>query len=446
MSSTTRNPWLALLLAALAGGCALPPSDHSRVSTAVAARTGHTVGAVAAGAFELPPGVTIEDDLTEDEAVAVALWNNAAFQELLADLGLSRADLVQAGMLPNPTLSMLVPWGAKGLELTAKYPMEALLLRPKRVAAAKVSYEQTVQRLTQSALDLVRDVKWAFAEVALAGAKLRSAQEVVALGREISRLSQARLDAGDASGLEATMARVEVLQASEALARARHEERVATERLRVLLGMGGRAFPENLVEAAPAPPPAAVSILLTNALSARPDLRAAELAVETAGQRLGLARWEAFTLAGGVNAKDVNKEFLAGPSLDFAVPIVNQNQGGIAIAKANFEKAARHYSTLRDRIILEVREAHTRLAQAQESLEQWQAEILPPLEESVRQSRKAYELGESSLLVALENARRLEDGRAKAAVARADVHRAAAELERSLGGTLRPTTLEESKP
>lgn len=433
------------LLAAVLCGCQLPPQNHRRVSAALERRAGKGVGDAPAGEFTLPPGLSLQDGLTEDSAVHIALWNNAAFQETLADLGISRADLVQAGMLPNPTLSMLVPWGAKGLELTAKYPLEAIWLRPRRVANAEASYEQTVQRLTQAGLDLIRDVKLAFADLALAKERLRAAGQTVSLAENISKLSKARLDAGDASELEAGVARVDALQAGELVARARHDERIATERLRALLGMGLRPFPERVVEPVIVRVALDVTGLETNALAARPDLRAAEIAVESSGKRIGLARWEAFTLAAGVNAKDVNNQFLAGPTVDLAVPVVNQNQGGVALAQANFEKSARHYYSVRDRIVLEVREAHTRAAQAQESFENWQKNILPSLEEAVRQSQKAYEAGDASLLLTLESSRRLEDARAKAALARADWHRATAELERSLGGQLPQPAAENLK-
>jgi cobalt-zinc-cadmium efflux system outer membrane protein len=183
-----------------------------------------------------------------------------------------------------------------------------------------------------------------------------------------------------------------------------------------------------------------VEVCLTNALAARTDLRAAEIGLEAAGKRIGLARAETFTLAAGINGKDVgsgaSKEFLVGPSLDLAVPILNQNQGGVAQARAKLEKAARQYYTVRDRIVLEVREAHTRLAQAQESHDQWQQRILPPLEESVRQAEKAYAAGNLTYLFVLENNRKLYDARAKAASAAADLRRARAELERSAGRRL----------
>ena len=79
-----------------------------------------------AGATQLPPGVATEDGLTEDEAVAVALWNNAAYQELLADLGLSSAQLLDAGLIADPQFSIFFPLGPKQLEFTTFQAVDAL--------------------------------------------------------------------------------------------------------------------------------------------------------------------------------------------------------------------------------------------------------------------------------------------------------------------------------
>ncbi len=188
-----------------------------------------------------------------------------------------------------------------------------------------------------------------------------------------------------------------------------------------------------------------VALLATNALAARPDVRAAEIALESSGRRIGLARIEAFTLAAGVNAKDVNKEFLAGPTVDLAVPILNQNQGGIALAQAGFEKAARHYHAVKDRVLLEVRESHSRVLKAQESLDRWQRDLLPQFEESLRQSRQAHTAGEVSMQPVVERSLKLEEGRARAALARTELRRALAELERNLGGHLPPAASPETQ-
>jgi hypothetical protein len=63
---------------------------------------------------DIPSGIRLDDGLTPDEAVAVALWNNAAFQVSVSALGFARADLLEAGVLTNPVLSLLFPVGRSG--------------------------------------------------------------------------------------------------------------------------------------------------------------------------------------------------------------------------------------------------------------------------------------------------------------------------------------------
>jgi cobalt-zinc-cadmium efflux system outer membrane protein len=418
-------------------GCASPPNKISTVSAQLQQRMGAGVTNPPAGTLSIPPGVSLQDGLTEDEAVLMALWNNAAFQETLADLGLSRADLINAGMLPNPTLSMLIPIETKPLELTAKYPLEILWLRPRRVKSAKLEYERATHRLVQSGLDLIRDVRLACAEVALANHKVKLGASTLDLNRRIAELSEARLKSGESSELETSAALIDALQAQEQVTRSHQDANIAGERLRNLIGLGLNDSKAQLEEFPPRPlAEPKLEICLTKALATRPDLRAAELGVEAAGKRIGLARAEAFTIAAVLDVNEEKPKWLIGPGIDLAVPIVNQNQGGIAQAKARFEKAARQYFTVRDRTALEVREAHTRLQQAQQSDAIWREKILPPLERSVQQAEKAYSGGNVSYLFVLETTRRVYDARLKAATAAADVRRALAEMERSLGQRL----------
>ena len=418
----------------LLAGCASPREDFKSVSGELERRSGHSLTNARPGEVVIPSSISLDDGLSEDEAVTLALWNNSAFRETLADLGVSRADLVQAGLLPNPTLSMLFPVGAKPFELTAKYPVEALWLRPRRVAAAKLEFQRTEQRLVQSALDLIRDVRVACAELTLANERLMLGESASKTAHAIAAQAEARLRAGEATELEVLTTRNETLQANEQAARAAQDAHLARERLRFLVGLGVEHWPALILTSSlPSLHVHSASWLVTNALASRPDLRAAELGLEAAGKRIGLAKTELYTFSLALNAKEVGADFLSGPGLDIPIPIANQNQGGIAQARAKFEKAARQYLTVRDRIVLEVRDAHTRFAQAQESQQRWEKEILPPLQHAVTTAGNAFAAGSVPLLVELEAQRRLADAKLKAAAVAADLRRTYSELERSVG-------------
>jgi cobalt-zinc-cadmium efflux system outer membrane protein len=100
-------------------GCALHSvHNESYVSDAISDRTGHELKSeIEEEDVLLPEGIAIDDGLTEDEAAAIAVWNNAQFRADLVHLGFARADLIEAGMLRNPVFSLLFPLGPRNVWL-----------------------------------------------------------------------------------------------------------------------------------------------------------------------------------------------------------------------------------------------------------------------------------------------------------------------------------------
>ncbi len=423
---------LGLLLGSVVHGLAQSKTAPPTELETLAAR-----GKVKSG-FALPETVKLEDGLTAEEAVAVALWNHAPFQATLAELGIARAALIEAGLLHNPTFSFLFPLGPKQLEFTLLAPIEAIWQRPKRVAAAEREYERISQSLVPNGLDLVRDVRLAFAEAALAETRAALASDQVKERTQLLKITNVRFRAGDISELETSAARLDERLAEEQAARFVQTANVARVRLRALLGMEeDSGFALTPLTAEPASATTALPELTKQALAARPELRAAELALEAAAAR---AKWERSKIFSLMTTLDANGEgvkgFEMGPGLQFEVPLFHRNKGGITRAEAEIERAARNYAATRQRIVMEVQEAHARVAQAESALTQWRTRVLPPIAEDIRQATRAYDTGEVAYLFVLENARRLTEARLREVDARADVQRAAVALERSVGGKL----------
>jgi len=430
----------AILFVTLAG-CTAAGGHHGRehVAGGVEWRTGFRIAAGNEAVHPVVPiGVAIDDGVSEDEAVMLALWNNEAFNEALADLGFTRAEVIQAGLLTNPTFSVLFPIGHKQLEFTTTLPLEALWLRPRRVAVAKADSERVAERLVQNGLDVVRDVRLAFADVTRLTQRSQLATEAAQLHGRIAELADARVRAGDASALEISAARIEAQRAREESARQNQELVLARERLRALLGL---VFSEAdfQFEGSPEAPcvDLNVRVLVSDALAARPDVRAAEITVDAACGRAGLAQLEYLSVAGVIDANgDGEKGFEAGPGLLLTLPIFHRNDGGIARAEADIERSMSHLDTVRSRVALEVREAHARYAQAREQVAIWREQILPPADEALRQAEMAFANGDAPLLIVLETTRQLLDARARTVEAEANLRRAWAELERSAGQRL----------
>jgi cobalt-zinc-cadmium efflux system outer membrane protein len=177
--------------------------------------------------------------------------------------------------------------------------------------------------------------------------------------------------------------------------------------------------------------------LVKRALAARPDLRAAEIAIEAAGKRAKWERSRIFSISAILDANQRGtKGFEAGPGFQVELPIFNRNKGGITRAEAEIDRAARQYLAVRHRIVLEVHEAYRQLQQARESLVSLRAHILPRIEEDIRISQKAYAAGDVAYLFVLETSRRLYEVRLQEADASAALLRATAQLERAVGRKL----------
>jgi outer membrane protein, heavy metal efflux system len=164
------------------------------------------------------------------------LHNNAAYQAMLAELGISSAQLLDAGLISDPQFTIFFPVGPKQLEFTGYQAIDALWLQPIRVRAAELDLNRVSQTMVQSGLDVIRDVRLAHADLVLAQQQAELAREAQSLRQQIADLAQKRLDAGDISELESITSRIDALQAEATSARAVQDVELAAQQLRTLMG------------------------------------------------------------------------------------------------------------------------------------------------------------------------------------------------------------------
>ena len=376
--------------------------------------------------------------------VAIALWNNPTFHADLAALGLGRAPLIDAGLLRNPVLSLLFPWGSKQFETTVSWPLEALWLRQHRVDIAALDVQGVAQALVQHGLDLVRDVQVAHADLWQARARAELLADVSNAHEEILTITEHRLDVGDIGQQEVSAAVATVLEAREAVSRVRHEAILASTRLAALLGFGVEPVVDlaattlEPVAAAPAVTPPDDE-LIARALAGRPDLRAAELAIEGAALRAGLAPREALGVSGLIDANAAGADgFELGPGLGVTIPLFDRGQGRAARAEAELEQAARRCAAVRHDIASQVREARADLVRAGEALRWWRDEIAPALRETRDITARAYDAGQVLYLPVLEGELALRAALTEIVTLSAATRRAGARLEHSLGQQMEP--------
>jgi cobalt-zinc-cadmium efflux system outer membrane protein len=426
---------LVAACAVVAAGCKhhQPVCDCLAVSGKLVERTGQELRPP--GSPGWPFEACFEDGLQPEEAVIIALWNNAQFQQTLVDIDLTRADLVQARLLPNPELWYLNPVGVKQLEYAIEFPIEVLWLRPLRIASARFENQRTCERLVQAGLDLIRDVRQAYASLVLMHDRLEVAEENVRLRGHVAQLAEARLKAGDISKLETAAARIDWLQAEQDLVRTRYDVVIAEEVLRNLLGIPDCRLALTVDRRVPLPSADLdVDALAALAVQSRPDALAAREAVHAAERRARLARLAWYRAAGIVdaNGQGLNGHEI-GPGFRLSIPIFNWGQGSIRRADAELEQAQRAQVTVHNQILLDVRQAFLRYEQARQELDYLEKSVRPEVEAAIRRANSAFKAGDTTYLLVLQSTRQLLDLLFRAAQLHANIRSAWADLERSVG-------------
>lgn len=163
---------------------------------------------------------TPEDTLNLEEAIQLALADSPGLRAETFRLNAFEADTDQARRRPNPEMEFEIEEIDAGVDRSgldsAEYSIrlgQTLELgdkRDKRVAAAELDALMQQQALEQQRIEVACDTKEAFFN-ALAAQEMSSlAKSRVHLAREVLRVIQARVQAGESSPLDAVKAQIEL--------------------------------------------------------------------------------------------------------------------------------------------------------------------------------------------------------------------------------------------
>jgi cobalt-zinc-cadmium efflux system outer membrane protein len=205
--------------------------------------------------------------------------------------------------------------------------------------------------------------------------------------------------------------------------------------LLALLGLaeiGGLTFVATAIESRPSPP--ALPTLIDLALASRPDLRAAELAVEGAAESARWQRRQVYDFLALLDLdEEVGGELDTGPGFQVDLPVFDRNQGGRERAAARLEQAALRYAATRRGITLDVTENYAAIESARQAADAWREGIVPRLEATLEDTRRALSLGSVAELTVLQAEQRLVGAAIASAAADLELKRAAAELALAVG-------------
>ena len=358
----------------------------------------------------------LQTELTVESAIQIALFNNPRLQATYERLGVAQAEVVQAGLLKNPSLSL--HWGIRvgdaGLDelvgsLTGAFL--DLFLMPLKKKFANAEFRRVKLEVADQVLVTVDEVSQAFYAVQ-AGTQIVSLRRTILdAERAATELALRQAEAGNLSDLDLANEQAVYTQAKLELARAHLQLLGDRERLTRLLGVWGADVEYAVAPKLPELPASEPDLahLERVAIAHRLDLAAAREEVQIALAALRVTKGSRVLsgLRAGVPAhRDPDGPRTVGPTVDLELPIFDQKQAEVARLRAELRAAEHRTDALAIAIRSEVRVARDRLLAARQTIDTYARTLVPLRERIVRLSQEHYNamlLGVYQLISAKEN-------------------------------------------
>ncbi|HQU78462.1 MAG TPA: TolC family protein [Azonexus sp.] len=376
-------------------------------------------------------------------AEAEALWqeHNRELQLARTAVTGAEADVLTAGQLPNPQVSLNItqisPWSGYGAGPWKDKKMDNVLRldqlverggkRDLRVKGADARLDASRRDLDDTGRQMLLSLQQTYYDLRLAQEKRRLAGESAATydkGLETGRL---RLKAGDISQVELSRLQIDKSRADNDARRTQAELEQAQVALAYLIGREGDA---GLLVADDSWPPLGDQQLKRGDLEQRPDVAAARLrmAAAEAARDLAKAQKTRDVTVGVQYEHNMQNEPTNSYGFGVSVPlfIFHEYEGDIARAEADLTAARLIYERTMAQAVGSTDQASSALRSAEERLRRLETGLLADAERVARAAELAYSRGAMNLMDLLDARRTLRQVQIEAATARADYAKALA--------------------
>jgi cobalt-zinc-cadmium efflux system outer membrane protein len=427
-------------------------------------RHGLLCASIAVCGLALARGVAAQDRaLTARDLVQLARTRNRELLAAQQQIGEAQGLLRQAGVRLSPTVEIEAgtgqPLGTHGEEeYSASYfhPIEMGGKRAKRIDVSEKGVALAQAEFSDRLRELAFDVKNRVAEAYAAQQKNDALGRLMSAGQDSYRLTNARVEEGDAAALDAQLLLAE-------LNRTRAQQAAATGRVRSALLELRRTVGLDASDALSLATPTHIDLharldeLKAQALRERADVQIARILEDQTAAGLALARAEgvpdltasakythrssSFEGLYGFNGlgvlsplRDRDNVLMAGLSIPLFAP--NRNRGNAEAALARSSAAQLHRQAVEAAVPQDVEAAYERWRAAKEAVALFQHGVVDQSEKNVWIMRQAYTLGQLRLIDVLNEQRRLVDTELAYIDAQTELAQATAGLERAVGSDL----------
>jgi outer membrane protein TolC len=415
---------LLMTLAALAGGgCTGFTKDGGFDAVADAARR-HKSGEIEwprtpqeRAKVDAQVAALLRRPLSAEDAVQIALLNNRTLQADFEELGISEADLVQAGRLPNPRFDLRHA-GAAGqydVEETLTFNVLSLLTMPYARDIERQRFAQAQNAAVLQVAQLAQATREAYYAAVAARESRGFLQQVRAAADTGAVLARRMLAAGNWNHMEQAREQNTYTDADQGYARAELAEQAAREKLNSLMGIADE-IPESpnprLADELPSLPaslestPEVEGSLLQNRL----DLQLQRMRIDELRRNLKLTRSTRLINVLDVGATRVKQgtrdaPYERGYSVTLEVPLFDGGAAHVKKSEAIYAQAVDRFAQAAIEARSQIRLAYANYRTAFDLARQHRDEVLPLRQTLLQENLLRYNASQIGIFELLSGAR-----------------------------------------
>ena len=392
MKSIFKLSCAALLGIGLAGCATLSPDgDAAELQRLVQGKTGGVEVSLAQDpqTISATVGQLLKAPVTAESAVRIALLNNPSLQASMATLGISDADRVQMGRLPNPHFSIGRFRAGDTLEIERllTFNIVGLLTLPWKAKWQGQQHEMAKLQAAQDVVMLASNARKAWINAVAAQQSAIYMRDVKDAADASAELARRMARVGNWSRLQQAREQVFLADATAQLARAEQTNFSEREKLIRVMGLWGSQVNFTLAERLPDLPKTVTEMgdVEAQALRARLDVRSAvsesgyvadQLGFKTVmgffdGATLEFTRSTTFDNAAGT------QQARRGVELELPLPIFDWGGARNARSKAMYMQSAARVRVVAVKARSEAREAYHGYRTAYDLAVHYRDEVVP---------------------------------------------------------------------
>ena len=374
-------------------GCATlsPDGDAANVQQLIQGKT----GGVAVTLLQDPQAVQaavselLKGPVTAESSVRIALLNNPSLQASMATLGVSDADRVQMGRLPNPHFSIgrFTEGDTVEIERLLRFDVIGLLTLPWKAKWQGQQHELAKLMAAQDVVRLASDTRKAWITAVAAQQTALYMRDVKDAADASAELARRMARVGNWSRLQQAREQVFLADATAQLARAEQTNFSEREKLIRLMGLWGQQINFTLAERLPDLPKAATEMndMEAQALRSRLDIRSAVSESTYVADQMGFKTVMGFfdglglSLANSTtfNSHEQSQETRRGFEVELPLPIFDWGGARNARSKAMYLQSTARVREVAVKARSEAREAYHGYRTAYDLATHYRDEVVP---------------------------------------------------------------------